>query len=94
MSDGSTGVGVGVGVIGVGVGVGADLGRVGGRGSGLKSDPAFAHHHDPIREFQNFIQIFADQQHGNPLVAGLQYPAPDRGHGGEIQSETGVGNDQ
>ncbi len=72
-----------------------------GRWSGCRPRPrrirrraAFGHHQHPVGQFQDLVQILAHQQHRRAGVARRHDPGADLGHRGEIEPETGVGDDQ
>jgi hypothetical protein len=47
-----------------------------------------------IRQFDQFVQVFADQQHGGAVFACRDGARVDVGHGLEVEAEGGVGCDQ
>ena len=55
---------------------------------------AVKHHDDPVGKFEDFIEIFADQQHCRAAIAGFDDLGADLRRRGEIQSEAGIGGDE
>src|SRR5438552_3435144 len=45
-----------------------DLGEIGLAGAGLVDELAVEHHHQTIRQFQEFVEVLADQKHGGAAV--------------------------
>ena len=63
-------------------------------GLGLIDELAVEHHHDPVGQLQQLVEILADQQHGGAAVARLHDLGMDLGHRREIEPEAGIGGDQ
>ena len=59
----------------------------------LVHDAAFAHHGDAVRQRQQLVQVFADQQHGTAAVAHVHQALVDFGHGRKVEAEHRVGDD-
>ena len=74
--------------------VAADVMPVGTGGRALVHQPAAAHHHDAVGHMQQFIQVLADHQHRRALVARGHQPGMHLGHGGEVQAEHRVADQQ
>ena len=71
-----------------------DLGEIGVAGAGLVDEFAVEHHHQTIRQFEQFVEVFADQQHRGAAVARRHDLGMDLGDGREIQPKAGIGGDQ
>ncbi len=56
----------------------------------FEDEASFEHDDYVIRQLQNLVQIFTDEQHGGAGVADLHYPVVNFCHGVQIESETGV----
>ena len=69
----------------------ADRLTVGIRARGFIDDGAAGHHQHPVSQFEQFVKVLADQQHGGAAIAGGDDLAVNVGDGGEVQSEDGVG---
>ena len=72
----------------------SDFGEVGFAGASFIDELPVEHHHQAIREFEQFVEVFADQQHRGAAVTrghDLGVNLRDRG---EIQPEAGIGRDQ
>ncbi len=67
---------------------------IGSRGRAFEDDAPFAHHDDAVGQVQQFVQIFADQQHRRAAVARGHQAAVDFGHRGEVQAEHRVADQQ
>ena len=72
----------------------ADFGEIGFAGAGFIDELAVEHHDQAIRQFQQLIEILADQEHRGATVArghDLGMNLRDRG---EVEPEAGIGRDQ
>ena len=74
--------------------VGADQAAVGSRCGRFENDAAFAHHRNAVAEFEQFVEVFADQQHRAAFGAHLQDACVDFRDGREVQPEHRVRGDQ
>ena len=74
--------------------VAADLLRVGARRRRFVRDLAAMHHHDPVGEFQDLVQVFRNQQHGGACVARGHDPGARFRHRFDVQPEARIGDDQ
>src|SRR5215212_5326996 len=63
-----------------------DFGQVSLAGAGFVDELAVEHHHQTIRQFQEFVEVLADQQHRGSAVAGGHDFGMDLGDRGEIEA--------
>src|SRR5262245_60219694 len=73
---------------------GADDRDVGLRGHGLVHEAPTEDDRDAVRELEQLVEVFADQEDGGAAVAGRQDPVVDLGHRREVQAEDRIGGDQ
>ena len=71
----------------------SDLGEIGLAGAGFMDKLAVEHHDQTIRQFQEFVEVLADQKHGGATVAGGHDLGMDLRDRGEIKPEAGIGGD-
>ena len=72
----------------------ADLGEIGFAGAGFIDELAVEHHDQTIREFEQFVKVFADQQHRGAAIARGHDLGVDLRHRREVEAETRIGGDQ
>ena len=72
----------------------SDLGEIGLAGAGFMDELAVEHHHQTVRQFEEFVEVLADQKHGGAAVTRRHDLGMDLGDRGEIEPEAGIGGDQ
>jgi hypothetical protein len=72
----------------------ADLGEIGLAGPRLVDQRAVEHHHQAVGEFQQLVEVFADQQHCGAAIARRHDLGVNLRDRGEIQAEARIGGDQ
>jgi hypothetical protein len=65
-----------------------------GRDGRLMNDASSAHDDDAVREFEQLVQIFADQEDRRTGIARSQYAVVDIRYRGEVQAKDRIGNDE
>ena len=64
-------------------------------GSGsLVDEFAVEHHDDSVGKLEDFVEIFADQQHRRTAITCLDDLRTDLRRRGKIQSKAGIGGDE
>ena len=71
-----------------------DLGEIGLARACFMDELAVEHHDQTIRQFQQFVEVLADQQHRGAAIAGGHDLGVDLRDRGEIEPEAGIGGDQ
>ena len=74
--------------------VSPDFGEIGFAGSRFMNELAVKHDDKAVGQFQQFVEILADQQYRGAAIAGGHDLGMDLGHRGEIEPEAGIGGDQ
>src|SRR5947199_2265394 len=72
----------------------ADDGDVGPRGRGLVHDASAEDDREAVRELEQLVEIFADEQDGRAAVSRRQDPVVDLGDRREVEPDHRVGGDQ
>ena len=72
----------------------SDYREVGLAGAGFIDEFAVKHHHQAIRQFEQFVEVLAHQQHRGAAIAGGDDLAVDVGDGGKIEAEDRIRGDQ
>ena len=72
----------------------ADLGEIGLAGASFMNELPVKHYDQVVGQFQQFVEILADQQHCGATVAGRHDLGMDLRDRREIEPEAGIGGDQ
>lgn len=72
----------------------ANRGPVGSGNGAFEHDPTIIHHRDAIRQFEELIQILADQKHRGPAIARAHDLLAYLAGGGDVQAKAGIGRDE
>ena len=74
--------------------MGADGADIGVTREGLIDKTALRHHVNAVGQLHQLIQVFRQEQDGSPAIASPHDARPDFRNGGEVEAETGIGDDQ